>query len=93
MSDTIDELFALLQSRKNDLPPDSYTAELLRAGSDRILRKIGEETVELLLAAKGEGKRRLVEESADLIYHLLVLLVAHDLAWSDVERELAARRR
>ena len=88
----IDDLYAVLLARKRSAPQGSYTAELLTAGEDEIVKKVGEEAVEVILAAKGQGDERLVAETADLVYHLLVLLVARDLAWDDVLRELASRR-
>jgi phosphoribosyl-ATP pyrophosphohydrolase len=93
MADVIIELQATLQDRKTQPSLDSYTAQLLAAGEDEIAKKIGEEAIEVLLAAKGQGNQRLVEESADLIYHLLVLLVSRELTWADVEAELARRRK
>jgi len=93
MNDFIDELFATLQERKRNPLPDSYTASLLTAGEDEIVKKIGEEAVEVILAAKGQGNQRVVEESADLIYHLLVLLVSRDLSWDDIRGELQQRHR
>ncbi len=71
---------------------DSYTARLLAAGEDEIVKKVGEEAVEVILAAKGQGDARLIEESADLVYHLLVLLLSRGLSWADVEAELDRRR-
>ena len=70
----------------------SYTARLLAAGEDEIVKKVGEDAVEVILAAKGQGDARLVEESADLVYHLLVLLLSRGLSWADVEAELVRRR-
>lgn len=93
MTDTIDELFQTLQNRQTSPQPGSYTNELLLAGEDEIIKKIGEEAIEIIIAAKSQGDQRLVEESADLIYHLLVLLVARGLSWNDILSELAARRR
>jgi len=93
MSDILNELFAVIQERKHNPPPGSYTAQLLAAGEDQILKKVGEEAMEVILAAKGQGDQRLISEVADLIYHLLVLLAACDLSLADVEAELAARRR
>jgi phosphoribosyl-ATP pyrophosphohydrolase len=89
----IHELQAVLQSRKAAPAADSYTSRLLTAGEDEIVKKIGEEAVEVILAAKGQGDRRVVEETADLVYHTLVLLVSRDLTWEDVEAELARRRK
>ena len=91
-TDVVEELFALLQTRKSTPTPGSYTVQLLAAGEDEIIKKVGEEAVEVILAAKGQGDARLVEETADLLYHILVLLVARDLSWEAVLRELARRR-
>lgn len=93
MDDVLNELFALLQERKTNPPPDSYTAALLAMGEDEIVKKVGEEAVEVILATKGQGNQRVVEETADLLYHILVLLVARDLTWDEVKAELAKRRR
>lgn len=93
MNDTINELFQTLQNRQNFPKPGSYTNELLAAGEDEIVKKIGEEAIEIVLAAKSQGDQRLIEESADLIYHLLVLLVSRGLTWDDILSELAKRRR
>lgn len=92
MTDAIHELEATLLRRKHSLASESYTARLIIAGEDEIVKKIGEEAVEVILATKGQGDQRVIEESADLVYHLLVLLVARDLSWSDVERELERRK-
>lgn len=92
MNDDIEELFEILQDRKRNPRPGSYTNQLLAAGDDEIVKKIGEEAIEVIIAAKGQGDGRVIEESADLIYHLLVLLVVRDLTWSDVLAELAERR-
>jgi len=93
MSDILDQLLALLQERKAHPRPESYTARLLAAGEDEIVKKIGEEAIEVILAAKGQGNQRIVEETADLLYHLLVLLVARDLTWADVKVELVRRQK
>lgn len=91
--DVIEQLEATLRERVGRPPADSYTARLLAAGEDEIVKKVGEEAVEVILAAKGQGNARLVEESADLLYHLLVLLVSRGLAWADIEAELIRRRK
>ncbi len=91
MSDVMQQLEAVLTERKNWSPDKSYTARLLAAGQDEIVKKIGEEAIEVILAAKGQGDARVVEESADLVYHLLVLLLARGLSWAEVEDELARR--
>lgn len=92
-STILDELFDVILDRHANRPPGSYTARLLNAGDDEILRKVGEETMEVILAAKGQGDDRLVSEVADLLYHLLVLLAARGLTLADVEAELRRRRR
>ena len=92
MSETIESLQAVLQDRKRNPVKGSYTAQLFADGADEITKKVGEEAVEVVLAAARQGDERLVEESADLVYHLLVLLVSHDLEWADVEAELERRR-
>ncbi len=87
----LEDLFGTIQDRKAAMPPGSYTASLLSAGQDEILKKVGEEAMEVILAAKGQGPQRLVEEVADLFYHLLVLLAAEGLDLAQVEAELARR--
>lgn len=87
------ELFATILERKRHPSAQSYTARLLSSGEDEILKKVGEEAVEVIVAAKGEGDERLLCEIADLTYHLLVLLAARDLRPEDVAHELRRRRR
>ena len=91
LSNTMQQLWNTIQSRKERMPQGSYTASLFQAGENEILKKIGEESVEIIIAAKGEGDDRVIYESADLIYHLLALLAARGLTWEQVERELASR--
>lgn len=91
--DTIRNLWTTLQDRRDNPRPGSYTAQLLGAGEDEIAKKVGEEAIEVILAAKGQGQQRLVEEAADLTYHLLVLLLAKGLTWESVLAELAARHK
>jgi len=92
MSDVLDELFAVILDRKENPTPGSYTAELL-SGGDEVLKKVGEEAVEVILAGKGQSDKRLIEESADLLYHLFVLLASRDLTLDDVRGELGHRRK
>jgi phosphoribosyl-ATP pyrophosphohydrolase len=89
----LDDLLTILEARKEEAPEGSYTVRLLDAGEDEILKKVGEETMEVILAAKGQGDQRLIEEIADLFYHTLVLLVARDMSLADVEAELARRHK
>jgi phosphoribosyl-ATP pyrophosphohydrolase len=87
----INELYTTILSRKTADPATSYTARLFAAGEDEIVKKVGEEAIEVILAAKGQGNARLIEETADLTYHVLVLLAARGLSPADVEAELARR--
>ncbi|MGH9458235.1 MAG: bifunctional phosphoribosyl-AMP cyclohydrolase/phosphoribosyl-ATP diphosphatase HisIE [Thermoanaerobaculia bacterium] len=80
-----------LRDRKATRPAGSYSAALFEGGRSRILGKVGEEAAEVVVAAAAEGRERLVSETADLLYHLSVLLVSEDLDWPDVVRELESR--
>ncbi len=91
MSELIGSLAAAIADRKANPTPESYTARLIAAGTARIAQKVGEEAVEVVVAALEESDERLVSEMADLIYHSLVLLEQRELSWSDVEAELARR--
>jgi phosphoribosyl-ATP pyrophosphohydrolase len=88
---TLDQLFEIVRRRHANGPTGSYTAQLLAAGEDEIVKKIGEEAIEVILAAKGQGDKRVVEEVADLYFHTLVLLAARRLTLVDVEDELERR--
>jgi phosphoribosyl-ATP pyrophosphohydrolase len=85
------ELFAIIKDRQAHPTDGSYTARLFAGGQDVILKKVGEEAMEVILAAKGQGDERVVEEVADLFYHTLVLLADCDLNLDDVEAELRRR--
>ncbi len=87
----IKSLFDTILDRQANPRPGSYTVKLLDAGEDEILKKVGEEAMEVILAAKGQGDERLVSEIVDLFYHLLVLLAARGLTPDDVEVELVRR--
>ena len=87
----IEELFTIIEDRKANPREGSYTNSLFNAGEVEILKKVGEEAVEVILAAKGQGKTRLVEEVADLVYHMLVLLVEKGVTLTEVEAELTRR--
>ena len=89
----LSQLFETIKARRAAMPEDSYTAHLLAAGEGEILRKIKEESQELIAAAEQEGDRRTVEELADLFYHCLVLLAARRLELDDLDAELRGRRR
>jgi phosphoribosyl-ATP pyrophosphohydrolase len=88
------ELFAVIEDRKETLPEDSYTASLLdhEKGENAVLEKLGEETTELLLAAKDGRDEEIAHEAADVVYHLLVLLAAEDVDVTALLAELRERR-
>ncbi|WP_135305324.1 phosphoribosyl-ATP diphosphatase [Haloarcula amylovorans] len=92
--DVIDDLFAVIEDRKENLPEDSYTTSLFthEKGENAVLEKLGEETTELILAAKDDDREELAHESADIVYHLLVLLSMKDMDLADLRAELAKRR-
>ena len=87
------ELEELLQKRKVDLPGNSYTANLFRDGRDRILKKVGEEAGEVIIAAISPNLSELVHEVAELIFHLQVLLVNEDLPLQAIVDELKTRHK
>jgi phosphoribosyl-ATP pyrophosphohydrolase len=87
------QLFEIIENRKKNPVKGSYTCQLFEMGEDEILKKIGEEAVEVILAAKAQGDERLLNELADLTYHSLVLLSLRGLTPQDVEAILAARHK
>ncbi|HIE25558.1 MAG TPA: phosphoribosyl-ATP diphosphatase [Anaerolineales bacterium] len=89
----LNELFEIIEDRKANPTEKSYTASLFAEGEDRILQKVGEEATEVIIAAKGQGDQRTIEEIADLFYHTLVLLSAKGLKLRDIEDELRKRHK
>ena len=87
------KLEGVVARRATEKPETSYTARLLEKGVAKVAQKVGEEGVEVALAGVGEASVKVVEESADLLFHLLVLLRARGIAFSDVVRTLEARHR
>ena len=90
---TLTELYQTICDRRDHPASQSYTARLISQGEDEILKKVGEEAVEVILAAKTQGDGRLIEEMADLAYHALVLLAYRGLSPADIRRELERRAR
>lgn len=88
---TIRELYEIIESRRNSDEDTSYTRQLFDRGLDRIIQKVGEESVEVVIAAKNDENDEFIGEVADLVYHLLVLLVAKDIKITDIERRLQER--
>jgi phosphoribosyl-ATP pyrophosphohydrolase len=91
MSDILRELAQVLEQRKSESPDKSYVAGLYAKGLDAILKKIGEEATETVIAAKGGDKQQIIYETADLWFHCMVLLASQDLNPDDVLKELQRR--
>ena len=87
----LEVLYQLLQSRKKELPEGSYTTYLFQKGLDKILKKVGEESTEVIIAGKAEDKAETIYEIADLAYHVLVLMVQLGISVEDIRKELASR--
>ena len=87
----LEGLYDLLMERKKELPQGSYTTYLFEKGLDKILKKVGEESTEVIIAAKAEDKKETVYEIADLTYHVLVLMAEMGITVEDVKKELASR--
>ncbi len=91
MQTILEQLTATIESRKAADPESSYVAKLFHKGADSILKKVGEEATEVVIAAKDEDREQIVYESADLLFHLMVMLARYDLSLLDVANELARR--
>ena len=88
---SLDGLYALLQGRKKELPEGSYTTYLFQKGLDKILKKVGEESTEVIIAGHAQDRRETVYEIADLAYHVMVLMVELGIEPDEIRRELASR--
>ena len=88
---TIDALMAKLKERKELMPEGSYTTYLFQKGLDKILKKVGEECTEVIIAAKAEDKAETIYEIADLAYHTLVLMIESGIDLEDIRKELGSR--
>jgi phosphoribosyl-ATP pyrophosphohydrolase len=91
----LNEIYDVILERKNTPTENSYVSSLLthRKGIDKILEKVGEEAVETILAVKGDKKEEIIYESADLLFHLLVMLAAKDVSLEEMAEELKKRRK
>ncbi|MGM9550184.1 MAG: bifunctional phosphoribosyl-AMP cyclohydrolase/phosphoribosyl-ATP diphosphatase HisIE [Faecousia sp.] len=87
----LEGLYQLLQGRKKELPEGSYTTYLFQKGLDKILKKVGEESTEVIIAGKAEDKAETIYEIADLCYHVLVLMVQLGISVEDIREELSSR--
>ena len=88
---SLEGLYSLLQGRKENLPEGSYTTYLFQKGLDKILKKVGEECTEVIIAGKAQDKAETIYEIADLAYHVLVLMVELGIPVDDIKQELASR--
>ncbi len=88
---TLSGLMGLLEGRKKDRPEGSYTTYLFDKGLDKILKKVGEESTEVIIAAKAEDKKETIYEIADLAYHVMVLMTQAGISLEEVRQELASR--
>jgi phosphoribosyl-ATP pyrophosphohydrolase len=88
----LEDLFATLEQRKRDMPEGSYTAQLLGGKQDKLLKKIAEESGEVIIAACEHDTAQLRYELGDLLYHMLVVMVREGLTLDDLSAELASRR-
>ena len=87
----LQSLYEVILSRRGAAPDSSYTASLMQKGIDKVLKKLGEEATELVIAGKGGVREEIVYEAADLFFHTLVLLGYHDIPLDDVYAELRRR--
>lgn len=88
---TYEGLYKLLEQRKAEMPEGSYTSYLFEKGLDKILKKVGEECTEVIIAAKDKDRKETVYEIADLAYHVMVLMVENGITLDEVTKELASR--
>ena len=88
---SLSDLMKLIEGRKVDKKEGSYTTYLFEKGLDKILKKVGEESTEVIIAAKAEDKTETIYEIADLAYHVMVLMIQAGISLEDVHRELASR--
>ena len=88
---SLEGLYELLQGRKDTMPEGSYTTYLFQKGIDKILKKVGEECTEVIIAGKAEDRAETIYELADLTYHAMVLMVEMGISVEDVKQELASR--
>ena len=88
---SLESLYSLLVGRKEQLPEGSYTTYLFQKGIDKILKKVGEESTEVIIAGKANDKAETIYEIADLAYHVMVLMVEMGISVDDIKNELASR--
>ncbi|MGD8780190.1 MAG: bifunctional phosphoribosyl-AMP cyclohydrolase/phosphoribosyl-ATP diphosphatase HisIE [Ignavibacteria bacterium] len=87
------KLSELIKNRKKELPEGSYTTKLFKSGENRIIQKVGEEAVETIIAVKNRDKKEIINETSDLIYHLLVMLAEQEIELTDIVKNLEKRHK
>jgi len=92
-TEILDEVFAVIENRRDNPRKGSYVASLLASGEDKVVGKIEEEAGELVKASRGEDKQEIIHEAADLIFHVMVVLAAKGVQLNEVMEELKRRRR
>jgi phosphoribosyl-ATP pyrophosphohydrolase/phosphoribosyl-AMP cyclohydrolase len=93
LAEVLANLYSLVELRKRERPVGSYTTYLFDQGLDKILKKVGEESAETIIAAKNDDREALLKETSDLLYHLVVLLVERGLSLEEVGEELVSRKK
>ena len=89
----LEELYEIIKKRRAEKPDGSYVVNLTEQGVDRVIQKVGEEAIETVIAAKNTNKKRLISESADLIFHLLILMEMKGIDLDDIYSELKKRNK
>ena len=89
----LEELYEIIKKRRAEKPEGSYVANLTEQGIDRVIQKVGEEAIETIISAKNTDKKCLISESADLIFHLLILLEMNTISMDDILGELNKRNK
>jgi phosphoribosyl-ATP pyrophosphohydrolase/phosphoribosyl-AMP cyclohydrolase len=90
-ADIIARVEQVIAQRQREMPEGSYTAYLFREGQDKILKKLGEEVTETVIASKNQNPAEIAYEASDIVYHLLVLLRYHGMRWADIIAEMERR--
>lgn len=90
---TLEELYQIIENRKQFKPDNSYVASLFNKGNDRIVQKVGEEATEVIIAAKNENNQELIKEVADLWFHTLILLATRGITPQDIFDEFERRKK
>ncbi|PKL89873.1 MAG: bifunctional phosphoribosyl-AMP cyclohydrolase/phosphoribosyl-ATP diphosphatase [Ignavibacteriae bacterium HGW-Ignavibacteriae-2] len=89
----LDELFDIIEDRKNKLPENSYTTKLFQKGTNRIIQKVGEEAIETVIAAKNRDRVEIINEVSDLVYHIFVMLAEQNIKFNEIVQNLEQRHR